>query len=114
MRVLVNFVRKQYFMDFCLAELQALCELQNIKVHLNYGNFNVEEDWVHYIDLPSIEAAKLICSRAVLVKNIVKVYSEGKTYGDLLKIEENSELRQEEKDLKTFKFSVDAKGKSLE
>ena len=73
MRVLVNFVRKQYFMDFCLAELQSLCELQNIKIQLNHGGFQVEEDWVHFIDLPSIEAAKVICSRAVLIKNIIKV-----------------------------------------
>ena len=73
MRVLVNFVRKQYFMDFCLAELQSLCELQNIQVQLNYNSFKVEEDWVHYIDLPNIESAKVICSRAVLIKNIIRV-----------------------------------------
>lgn len=73
MRVLVNFVSKRGFVDFCLAELQSLCDLQKIKIDLNYSNFKVEEDWVHYIDLPNIEAAKFICSRAVLIKNIIIV-----------------------------------------
>jgi hypothetical protein len=72
MKFLVNFIRKQNLMNFCLAELESLCEMKNIKIELDYKNFNVEKDWVHYIDVP-IEVAEFICTRSVLTKNIIKV-----------------------------------------
>lgn len=117
MKYIANFIRKSLFYDFCLPELISICEMYNVdlKYDKNYSG-DVFNDPIIEIDIPDIETSEIarkICERAILTRNIIKVFSEGTTVEELVKNVNREEFLIESESEETFKFEVDAKGKVL-
>jgi tRNA G10 N-methylase Trm11 len=117
MKYIANFIRKSLFYQFCLPELISICEM--FKVELKYDkNYSgdVFLDPLLEIDITEIETSNIaqkICERAILTRNIVKVYSEGSTYEELVQNVDRDAFINESESQDSFKFEIDAKGKVL-
>lgn len=117
MKYIASFVRKNYYKNFCLPELISVCEMlnANMKYDENY-TYDVDKDPMIEIDIPSIEnsdIAQKICDRAVCTRNIIKIYSEGETFEDLISNLDMELFKDEIDSLTPYKFDVDSRGKVI-
>jgi hypothetical protein len=117
MNYIATFVRKNLFVDFCLPELLSLCQMFNTPIiYDNNFSYDLQKDPLIRIDIPNLETsdiAEKLCSRAVLLKSIVRVYSTGNTYDDLISNLNKDEFYHESSSTESFRFEVDARGKTI-
>eukprot|EP00727_Mastigamoeba_balamuthi_P012737 m51a1_g8086 hypothetical protein (527) ;mRNA; r:36628-38940 len=89
MRLLIRFAHK--FIAFRLPELESLAQLFGIPVtwsaddarRLNSIDPNEETVYL-WVEIPSIEAAQQIASRAILIRGFYDVWGEGETYEEMV------------------------------
>lgn len=115
MNHLAIFLRKPLLQEFCLPELLSVCQMFNATITYDRNfSHNIDIDPCVRIDIPYIQNhAENICSRAVLVKSIIELYSTGRSYEELIQNINREKFAFEEASLDTFKFEIDARGKSL-
>ena len=73
MKYIASFIRREFYFDYCLPELKAICEM--LKLSLNYKfSYDLRKEPFIEVEIPDIENnAHKIVSRTVLTKNILKV-----------------------------------------
>eukprot|EP00736_Rhodelphis_marinus_P011625 Rmarinus@m.7277 len=117
--------------DFHLAEMEALCDLHGVEFNakpLGGGVLGVmgKEIWpggrkkhaesiFYEIELPSVEVAKAMASRAILWRGVFELWGHGKTYEECLQqsIEYKSEMKEKSTAEDTsFRFEVHAFGRN--
>lgn len=117
MKYLASFVRKDLFFDFCLPELISVCEMYNVPLKYDPEfSYDIKKDPLIHIDLPEenlIESAEKIVKRTVLTKNIIRIFSTGNTYEELLDNVDKELITKEMESSESFKFDVDARGKVM-
>lgn len=116
MKYLASFVRKYLFKDFCLPELQALCQMFQVKLTIDKNfSYDLDIDPVLQLDIPDMEngIADKICNRAVLTRNIIKLYGQADTYEEIVANINKEELLSETSSKESYKFEVDARGRVL-
>ena len=114
MKYILTFINIPNFENFTLIEFLSLCELFNIK-NLKYNkdtfsyNF-IDEPYIsiNFDDIESDISQKII-DRAILLKNIIKVYGEGDDIEDLMKNLDENEFKKELDDTTTFKYEFDTR-----
>ncbi|KAJ1919147.1 hypothetical protein H4219_002196 [Mycoemilia scoparia] len=108
-KFLIHFA--QIHTDFRIAELESLARLNGINVDLHKGSPDLSSPYL-VVELQSIDEAKKLIERSILVKEICEYWAEGKTYEELFeKIKQNPERNMlYKKD--SFKFNVDVFGGS--
>uniref|UniRef100_A0A0G4HX19 Uncharacterized protein n=1 Tax=Chromera velia CCMP2878 TaxID=1169474 RepID=A0A0G4HX19_9ALVE len=121
LRLLVQLVRHNYYLNFRVEELEALCETEggwtlddlwrDCKRPVSGGN-----DEFFYANFPSEEFVQRIAKRSVLMRDVTEVWAEGK---DLEACQEKMRTFPREKRRQhvhpntTFAYRVTAYGKSL-
>jgi hypothetical protein len=76
MKYMASFIRREFFFDYCLPELNAVCEMLklSLKFDENYS-YDLKKHPFIEIEIPDIEThAHKIIARTVLTKNILKVF----------------------------------------
>ncbi len=73
MKYIASFIRREFFFDFCLPELKAICDM--LKLSFNYKfSYDLRKEPFVEVEIPDIEKhADKIIARTVLTKNIIKV-----------------------------------------
>ncbi|KAJ2161171.1 hypothetical protein GGF46_001683 [Coemansia sp. RSA 552] len=97
--------------DFRMAELQALSQLEGIRVVL-CGEHTASSPFL-LVEVDSVDEARRLVRRGILVRSIIEYWGSGPTYSDVF-----AEVRQRRgwwADYATcsFKFTVDGFGRSL-
>jgi hypothetical protein len=117
MKYIASFVRKNYYKNFCLPEFISVCEMFNANMTYDTSySYDMELDPVIEINIPSIEnsdIAQRICDRAVCTKNIIKIYSEGESFEDLVSNLDMEAFKEEIESDASYKFDVDSRGKVI-
>ena len=78
---LVHFLKKWKYLDFCLPELESLAGMCGVNPVSLYNEktpkakVDIKKSPYVYVNLPSVEAAKQIQSRSVLIGEILNVFS---------------------------------------
>eukprot|EP00826_Nyctotherus_ovalis_P056822 TRINITY_DN774_c0_g1_i7.p1 TRINITY_DN774_c0_g1~~TRINITY_DN774_c0_g1_i7.p1 ORF type:complete len:235 (+),score=43.29 TRINITY_DN774_c0_g1_i7:142-846(+) len=80
-KLLAQFVRKQKFVDFFVQDMQALEELEGLSntIAKEVTNEELKDHPYAYVFLPSLEVAKRILERSVLIKSFNLVFAEEQT-----------------------------------
>ena len=118
MKYIATFISKFKYNNFNFEELVSICEMFNIK------NLKIDENFmfdvmnypyinIYFDGIDNEELCKKIVNRAVLLKNIVKVYSEGNSVDDLIKNMNTEAFKEEQESTESFKFDVDIRGLSV-
>lgn len=114
MKFLVTFLNKYAFRYFALEELQSICEIMNIKLSFDSNfKYDIESEPYIKISFDGIENKSIceeIVKRSVLVKNIMKVYSEGETIDEIINNININEFKPELDFEGTLKFDFDVRG----
>jgi hypothetical protein len=73
MKYIASFIRREFFTDYCLPELKAVCDLLKLSLKFKFS-YDIKKEPLIEIDIPDIEThANKIIARTVLTKNIIKV-----------------------------------------
>ncbi len=73
MKYMASFIRREFYFDYCLPELKAICEMLKLSVKFNFS-YDIRKEPFVELDIPDIETnAQKIIARTVLTKNILKV-----------------------------------------
>jgi hypothetical protein len=74
MKYIASFIRREFFFDYCLPELKAICDM--LKLSLNFKfSYDLRKEPFIEVEIPEIEKhADKIIARTVLTKNIIKVF----------------------------------------
>lgn len=114
MKYVVTFLNKYAFRFFALEELFSICEMMNIKLSFdNNFKYDIESEPYLEISFEGIENKSIceeIVQRSVLIKNIMKVYSEGNTIDDIINNINITEFQPEMDFEGTFKYDFDVRG----
>jgi tRNA (guanine10-N2)-methyltransferase len=117
MKYFASFYRKYLYLDFCLPELISICEM--LKVKLDYDkdfSGDLIMDPIVGIDIEGLDnsdIAQKIIDRSVLTKYIVKIYSTGSTFDQLVADLDKEEFLKESLSEQSFKFDVNACGRVM-
>ncbi|KAJ2807600.1 hypothetical protein H4R20_001229 [Coemansia guatemalensis] len=98
--------------DFRLAELEALTLLEDVVVEYDRASYNPESPFLIVEIESALQAAKLV-RRGILVRSIVEYWGSGSTYEELFAEVRRQPERWAEYKSCSFKFTVEAFGKSL-
>ena len=120
MKYLATFIFNNNFYNFCLPELISIAELYNLK-NFTYNkdtfSYNIQKEPYITISFDGVEnpdLCKKLIERCTLLKNIIKVYGEGRSMDEVIDdIEKNNmkEFKDEVESLKSFRFDIDFRGK---
>jgi len=119
MKLLCRFIHHNDFHQFRVTELEALAELHGVPKETLWSADNRrpsvidEDDMFCYLHLPNETIARAIAERSLLIKSLVHVWAEGKTYDEVLanfSPEVHSEARKYIQNASSFAFKVDAFG----
>ncbi|KAI8927475.1 S-adenosyl-L-methionine-dependent methyltransferase [Entophlyctis helioformis] len=106
-RFLVHFA--QFHLQFRLPELESLAKLENVAMSFDAATYSDDCAFL-VVELPSVEDAQRLISRAILVKDIIELWATGDSLQDMF-----DNIRSDGQYLRTlsFKFHVEAVGRSL-
>ncbi|ORZ02391.1 S-adenosyl-L-methionine-dependent methyltransferase [Syncephalastrum racemosum] len=97
----------QFHEDFRLPELQSLAQFEKLNLGYNESDYSLDCPYFK-VQLDSAEDARRLIRRAILIKNIVELWGEGRTYEEVhQQVKEHPERWGLYKDV-SFKFVVSA------
>jgi tRNA (guanine10-N2)-methyltransferase len=116
MKYMASFIRKDTYGSFCLPELISICKMFNIDLKYDKEwSYDIIKDPLIEIEIPDIENnAKKIISRSILTDKILKVYSIGRTYEEVIEKINIDDIKDELIIDKSFRCDVDARGKVID
>lgn len=133
-KYLVHFIKKFKYLDFCLPEFESLVTLycpgalgswavgkpfpcyRTLRERLYcrpYSNADIAKHPMAYVNLPSAEVADRIVKRSILIKEVIDVISEAKSYPELLENVDKVKLYPLLESGKSFKFSIEGIGRKI-
>ena len=129
-RVLVHFIKKFKYLDFCLPEFESLvnlyCYTLQGKPQPSFtalreqlycqarDTINVQRHPCVYVNMPcNNEVMDKIVKRSILVKEVIDVISEAKNYEQLLENVDKTKLFPLLESGKSFKFNIEGIGRKV-
>ena len=118
MKYIATFISKYKYNNFSFDELVSICEMLKIKNLKIDETFNYDIQHIPYItlsfdDIDKPEICQQIVDRAVLLKNIIKIYSEGDSMDEIIQNNNKDEYKKEQESTESFKFDVDVRGVTI-
>ncbi|KAJ1799481.1 hypothetical protein LPJ77_006295, partial [Coemansia sp. RSA 2523] len=98
--------------DFRLPELDALSKLENVRVEYDPHSYIRSSPFL-VVEISSSEQAAKLVRRAILIRSIIEYWGSGRTYSDVYSEVKHEQERWALYKTSSFKFTVDAFGKSL-
>ncbi|KAJ2149605.1 hypothetical protein IWW43_004177 [Coemansia sp. RSA 1935] len=98
--------------DFRLPELDALSKLENVRVEYDPRSYIRSSPFL-VVEISSSEQAAKLVRRAILIRSIIEYWGSGHTYSDVYAEVKHEQERWALYKTSSFKFTVDAFGKSL-
>ena len=134
-RYLIHFIKKFKYLEFCLPEFESLvsmyCPVQTYGTLSNgvhsrciqslrqklycspRDQITISKHPMAYANLPNEQVAKQITARSILIKEMIDVISEAKTYEGLLANVDRSKLDPILSSGKSFKFNIEGIGRKV-
>ena len=127
-RFLVHFIKKFKYLDFCLPEFESLVSM-TVQGRAPYHNFpslrehlycqprdslNIPRHPCAYVNLPGgAKTAQQLIKRSILIKEVIDVISEAKSYEQLLDNVDKEKLYPLLESGKSFKFNIEGIGRKI-
>jgi len=114
-KYILTFTNNPLFLDFNLTEFLSLCEMnkiENLKYNSDTFSYDVNTNpflRINFTGIENKEICKKIIDRAILLKNIIKIISEGETIEELLNNIKEEEYREEINSSLTFRYDIDTR-----
>lgn len=133
-KYLVHFIKKFKYLDFCLPEIESLVTmycpgalgswapgtpypcLNTLRERLYCiprDQINIAKHPLAYVNLPSEAIANQIVKRSILIKEVIDVISEAKSYESLLQNVNKDKLYPILESGKSFKFNIEGIGRKI-
>ena len=125
-RYLVHFIKKFRYLDFCLPEFESLVNLYFHQGKLPVATLrdqlycqprdtiNVQRHPCVYVNLPGrLEVTEKVVKRSILIKEVIDVISEAKSYEQLLENVDTEKLIPLLESGKSFKFNIEGIGRKV-
>ncbi|KAI8811500.1 S-adenosyl-L-methionine-dependent methyltransferase [Cladochytrium replicatum] len=111
MKFVVHFA--QFHVEFRMPELESLAVLENVELKYDTAGYSDDSPFV-VIELPTVEDAKNLVRRSILVKSISEFWCTENTTDDLLSTVRSLTDKHQPYVNSSFKFHVEAYGRTLQ
>ncbi|KAJ1838211.1 hypothetical protein LPJ70_005556, partial [Coemansia sp. RSA 2708] len=102
----------QFHEDFRLPELDALSQLENVAISFDRSSYSPTSPFL-IVDIGSAAAAARLVRRGILIRSIFEYWASGQTYAEVFAETEQIRDRWALYKQSSFRFIVEAFGKSL-
>ncbi|TPX62917.1 hypothetical protein PhCBS80983_g00032 [Powellomyces hirtus] len=102
----------QFHMDFRLPELESLAVLEGVELVYDRASYTDDHPFL-IVNLKSDEDAQRLIRRSILIKEVVRLYADEKTFEDLLDVVRDTKEIHGPYQNSSFRFDVRAFGHTL-